>query len=170
MGRPQCRFRLLQPEVHAHLAVHRGRGRQVLLGLCAITGAPVELAGTEVAVGVERAHAEVGGQRVRVTVVGFCLRDTGRIAVRGDLAEEADRMSPHAALASITGDAERLLGAMGCIVRSASQQVRLAERGQQQRPVDDKAARAQGLELETTTLARDLAAQQIEGEGVRCPL
>ena len=95
MGRPQCRFRLLQPEGHAHLTVHRGRGRQVLLGLCAIMGAPVELAETEVAVGGERAHAEVGGQRVRVTVVGFCLRDTGRIAVRGDLAEEADRNGLH---------------------------------------------------------------------------
>jgi hypothetical protein len=66
----QCRLRLLQPETHAHLAVHRGGGgRQVLLGLRAVPGAPVQFAKAEVGVGDEGAHAEVGGKRQRVAIV-----------------------------------------------------------------------------------------------------
>src|SRR5215813_876163 len=46
----QFRFRLVQPKAHIHLAVHRRRGREVLLCSVALTGAPVELAEAEVAV------------------------------------------------------------------------------------------------------------------------
>src|SRR2546422_10622603 len=52
------RLRLLQPEPHVHLAVHRRRGGEVLLRLLTLAGAPVELAKAEVAVGDERAHAD----------------------------------------------------------------------------------------------------------------
>src|SRR5262245_4678823 len=37
-------FRLLQPDLHVHLAVHRRRGGEVLLRLLALARAPVELA------------------------------------------------------------------------------------------------------------------------------
>src|SRR5262245_5616977 len=47
------RLRLLQPERHLHLAVHRRRGGEVLLRLLALARAPVELAEAEVAVGDE---------------------------------------------------------------------------------------------------------------------
>jgi hypothetical protein len=52
----QLRLRLLQPEGHAHLAVHRRRGGEVLLRLLALARAPVELAEAEVAVGDERCN------------------------------------------------------------------------------------------------------------------
>jgi len=42
---------LLQPVRHAHLAVHRRQGGEVLPGLLLLTRAPVELAEAEVAVG-----------------------------------------------------------------------------------------------------------------------
>ncbi len=54
-------FGLLQIELHVHLAVHRGGGGEVLTGLLALARAPVELAEAEVAVGDERAHAELFG-------------------------------------------------------------------------------------------------------------
>ena len=53
----QLLFRLLQPVRHVHFAVHRHRGREVLLGLLAIAHAAVKFAETEVAVGDKRAHA-----------------------------------------------------------------------------------------------------------------
>ena len=49
----------LQPEAHAHLTVHRRGGCQVLLGLRAFAGPPVELAEAELAMGHERAHLEL---------------------------------------------------------------------------------------------------------------
>src|SRR6266496_2594939 len=50
-------LRLLQPEAHVHLAVHRRRGGKVLASLVLLARATVELAEAEVAVGDERAHA-----------------------------------------------------------------------------------------------------------------
>ena len=46
-----------------HLAVHRRSDGEVLLRLLALTRAPVELAEPEVAVGDERTHAELVGER-----------------------------------------------------------------------------------------------------------
>src|SRR5215470_13612193 len=67
--RPHRRLRLLQPEGHAHLAVHRSGGGQMLLRL--VAGAAVELAQTQVAVGDERAHPEVRGQRKSFPVASY---------------------------------------------------------------------------------------------------
>src|SRR5712692_4650009 len=62
------RVRLLQPEPHGHLAVHRCRDREVLLGLLTVARAPVEPAAAEVAAGDERAHAEVRGETHRPVI------------------------------------------------------------------------------------------------------
>ena len=50
------RRRLLQPEPHVHLAVHRRRGREVPSGVIALACAPVQLDEIEVAAGDDRAH------------------------------------------------------------------------------------------------------------------
>lgn len=47
---PRLRLRLLQPEPHVHLAVHRRGGREVQSGLLLLARASVELAETKVAV------------------------------------------------------------------------------------------------------------------------
>src|SRR5262245_8607777 len=57
----QLRLDLLQPEAHVHLAVHRGRACQVLLGLPPVAGAAVEPAQAEVTVGGEGTHPELVG-------------------------------------------------------------------------------------------------------------
>ena len=63
---------LLQPVRHAHLAVHRRRGGEVLLRLLALARALVELAEPEMAVGDEGSHAEFGSERQGVGSVLLC--------------------------------------------------------------------------------------------------
>src|SRR5438046_10176647 len=78
---PQFPLDLLLPEPHVHVAVHRYRCAEVLLGLLALVRARVELAEAEVAVGDEGAHAELAGERQRLAVVArsilgaVCRRD-----------------------------------------------------------------------------------------------
>src|SRR5207237_6929097 len=81
------RLRLLQPEPHVHLAVHRRRSREVLLGVLQLAHAPVELAEPEVAVGDEGAHAELDGECQRLAVVAFGVRGA---ACRRDVTGEAE--------------------------------------------------------------------------------
>ena len=75
-----------QPVRHAHLAVHRRRGRQVLLGLPRITGPPVEPAEAVMAVGHERAHLQLGGQAQCGIVMSRGRRDIGAGLMRDDVA------------------------------------------------------------------------------------
>src|SRR5215470_4356446 len=89
---PRLRFRLLQPEPHVHLAVHRRRGREVLLCLLALARALVELAEAEVAVGDEGAHAARLGQRQRLAVVGLAALRVEPIGMGRDVAEQVQRM------------------------------------------------------------------------------
>src|SRR5262245_52518579 len=60
------RFRLLQPELHAHLAKHGRRRRKVVTSTLAVAGRLVEPPEAEVAVGDKVAHAQLlgAGQRV----------------------------------------------------------------------------------------------------------
>src|SRR6266508_2222821 len=67
---PRLRLRLLQPEPHVHLAVHRRRGGEVPLRLLALARSTVERAEAEMAVGGERAHAAGVGECQRLAVVG----------------------------------------------------------------------------------------------------
>jgi len=53
----QLPFRLLKPVGHAHFAVHRHRGGEVVLCLLAMAPPAVKFGETEVAVGNERAYA-----------------------------------------------------------------------------------------------------------------
>jgi hypothetical protein len=57
----QSGLRLLPPEDHVHLAVHRRGGFQMLAGFLALAASSVESAEAEVAVGLQGAHAEFGG-------------------------------------------------------------------------------------------------------------
>jgi hypothetical protein len=86
MGWPNRRLCPLQPETHAHLAVHGRRGRQVLPGHSVVAGATVEPAEAEVAVGDEGAHAEGGRPRQRLTVGDLGFLGSWRGGCRGDLA------------------------------------------------------------------------------------
>src|SRR5260370_3957992 len=68
---PHLRLGRLQPELHAHLAVHTRCGRQLPLRILPLARAPVELAEGEVAVGDERSHAARRVEGQRLAVVGL---------------------------------------------------------------------------------------------------
>src|SRR6266852_6955487 len=66
--RPHLRLRLLHPVRHLHLVVHRRRGGEMLTRVIPLVCPPVELAEADVAVGKERAHPELLGERQGCTV------------------------------------------------------------------------------------------------------
>ena len=83
---------LLQPELHIHLAVHRGRGCEVLAGLVALARKLQELPEAEVTVGDERAHAPRLGERQRLAVLGLATLGIASIRMGHDVAAQVQRM------------------------------------------------------------------------------
>src|SRR6516162_11947471 len=79
-GPTEFRFRLLQPEAHIHVAVHRRRRHEMLVCLRLLPGAPIELPEAEVAVGLERAYAQFLGRHERLTIVCLGALDLGGIS------------------------------------------------------------------------------------------
>jgi hypothetical protein len=85
----------------------------VLLGLCAVAGAPVQLAEAEVAVGDERAHAELRRESETLLEVGFCGLDLGRIAMGGDLARNPQGVGLDPPLFPVTRQRQGAVGQGG---------------------------------------------------------
>src|SRR6266852_4852212 len=83
---PHLRLRLLQPELHVHLAVHRCRSGEVFHGLLLLTGYSIELAEAEVAVGDERTHAARLGEGQRLSVVGLAALGIEVVGMGRDVA------------------------------------------------------------------------------------
>src|SRR5436190_18611983 len=127
------RLGLLQPELHAHVAVHRRRRRDVLLGLLALAGAPKELAETEVAVGDEGAHPELLGERERVTVVAVSV--LRGIAAGGDLAEQAEGPRLVGTLSALARKGQGSPGEFEGILEPAGEGVCLAQIPEEARPL-----------------------------------
>src|SRR6185295_9327297 len=85
-------LRLLQPELHVHLAVERRRDGEVFARLLASAGAPVEFPKPEVAVGDEGSHAARLGKRQRIAVVGLSALGIESLGMTRDVAEQMQRM------------------------------------------------------------------------------
>ena len=102
-------LRLLLPEVHAHLPIHRRRGRQMLARLSEVAGPASQPSEAEVAVGDEGAHAKLLGEGEGFLVVLLGDLWLGGIAVRVDLAEKSESPRLVAALLSVAGEGEGLL-------------------------------------------------------------
>ena len=81
----------------------------------------------EVAVGQERAHAELLGQGEGLAVVGFGLLALRRLAPRRNLAEEAQGIRLVAAFLVLTGERQRALGEGVRLLQAAGQQLRLPQ-------------------------------------------
>ena len=60
------------------------------MSLLPLAGLGVVGAETEMGVGLERVHAELLSQGERLAAMGYGLFDMGRLALRRDLAEEAE--------------------------------------------------------------------------------
>src|SRR5215471_10316312 len=82
----QFRLRLLQVEPHVHLAVHRRRGREVLLSLLALARARAQLPEAEVAVCHRGAHAQRLGDGHGVAIEALRLVEGAGLAPAGDVA------------------------------------------------------------------------------------
>src|SRR5262245_41380696 len=95
----QLRFRLLKPVGHAHFAVHRDRGGEVLLGLLAIAPAAVRFAEAEVAVSYLRTHAAGLSEGQRLAVVTFGVLRTARCGDVSGQGEGVGLQSPKTELA-----------------------------------------------------------------------
>ena len=85
----QCRLRLGQPEGHVHGAAQVNGARQFSTGLLRLVDLGVQHTKAEVAMGLERAHAELIGQGQGLAVVGFGQPALRRLAPRRNVAEEA---------------------------------------------------------------------------------
>src|SRR5437667_8457767 len=107
MALMHLRLGLLQPVRHAHVAVHRHRGGEVLLRLPPLVGAPVELAVSEVTMGDERTIVARLGERQRVAEMTFGL--IRQILVGSDVAEKAKYPRLKAALPALAGNGQPAL-------------------------------------------------------------
>src|SRR5262245_18236730 len=93
-----------QPVAHTHVAVHRGREREMLASPIALGGSPEQAAETEVAVRYERPHPELLGQPERVAIMRFAARGVEPVRMRSDVAEQVLRVSGKAATRRKTRD------------------------------------------------------------------
>src|SRR6266849_2627807 len=100
----------VEPEPHVHLAVHRRRDGEVLARVIPLVRSPVEFAKAEVAVGDERAHPELLGQRPGLTIMAFRRLDVGRIRMGSDLAKETEGPRLMSTLPMLTVDLEAVTG------------------------------------------------------------
>src|SRR5262245_38255597 len=87
---PRLCLRLLQIELHVHLAIHRRRDAEVLVTLLTLAHAPEERAEAEVAVGDERAHAARLGERQSLAVMTLRRPEVGRILARAKLGKQVE--------------------------------------------------------------------------------
>src|SRR6266446_3462954 len=124
--RPHLRLRLLHPVRHLHLVVHRRRGGEMLTRVIPLVCPPVELAEADVAVGKERAHPELLGERQGCTVVALRVSTVEGTGMSGDLAEEVEGPGFVAALPALSCKAEGPAGKGDRVVESVREQARLA--------------------------------------------
>ena len=82
------RLHLLLPVRHAHVAVHRRRGGEVLLPLLPFACASGELAEAEVAAGDKGPHAARLGKCQRLEVVGLAALGIELVGMGCDVAEQ----------------------------------------------------------------------------------
>src|SRR5215813_1796117 len=123
----QCGLCLGQPEGNVHGAVHLDSRRQRATGLLPLTGRGVQGAQAAVAVGLERAHAEFGGQGEGLLVVGGGLRGIRGVGVGMDGAELAERFRLEPALPELPAQGERLVHVLHGLITAACQETDRAE-------------------------------------------
>jgi hypothetical protein len=117
-----------QPEGHVHGAVQRHGGIQLGTGLLSPASLGVQGAEATVTVRPERAHPQFVGQSEGLSVVIFGRLGLQGIAMRGDLAEEAQGIRLVATFLVRTGERQRTLGKGVRLLQVASQQMCLPQR------------------------------------------
>src|SRR5437867_3516242 len=123
----QLRLRLLQPEPHVHLAVHRRRDGEVLVRVLTLARAPVELTEAEVAVGDKGAHAELLGQIEGLAIKALRSVEVWRRAACGGLGEDSQDSCFSAPTADATAVVERVPSGSGRVAFTAAQEIHMGE-------------------------------------------
>jgi hypothetical protein len=108
----QYGFGLGQPEGHVHGPVEVNGSGQGDAGLLAPAGLVVQPTQPQVAVGLQRAHAQLFSQGEGLPVVGFGLCDIGGGGVGLDDAKLVQRLHLASAFLLLPGQVERLAGVL----------------------------------------------------------
>ena len=106
--------------------------------LLPLAGPGVEGAEPQVAMRLQRAHAEFLGQGEGLAVVGGGLVDVRGLAMHGDLAEEPAGMRLVAAARVGTGEFEEASGQRTRLVHAADEEQGLAQLGEHERMEDQR--------------------------------
>ena len=129
----QRRFGLGQPEGHIHSTVELDGGRECSAGLLWLAALGIQRAQAEVAVRLERAHAQLFGERYGLLVGGCGWFDLRGIAMCGDLAEQSQTPRLMALLLVVTGGCQGALGKLVRLLLAAGQERRFTEMGDPER-------------------------------------
>ena len=100
---------------------------QLGAGLLPLADLGIQRAEAEVAVGLERAHAELLGQGEGLAIMGFGLLAHPEARAARNLAEEAQGIGLVATFLMLTGERQRLFGEGVRLLQVAGQQLRLAQ-------------------------------------------
>jgi hypothetical protein len=126
----------MQPEGHAHGAVQLDSGGQFRVGLFYLPYPPIQGAEVVVAVGLERAHAQLIGQGQGLPVVGFGLFGVRQLAMHRDVAEEPQGVGFVAPFFMGPGELKGALRLGASFVQPAGEQIRLAQPDHPKRMVE----------------------------------
>ena len=125
----QRSFRLRQPESHVHGTVQLDSGGDFDTGVFDPAHAAIQGAEAEVAVGHERAHAELLGQGQGLLVVGCGLLSIEGVGVGLDGAQLVERMRLAPTFLLLPGQIERLAGVLPGLLTTSRKTTDLAEPG-----------------------------------------
>ena len=109
----------------------------MLVGVSSVARLPVEPLETEVALGRERPHLVLTGQRQGLTIVALGGADVSRLLVAGDLPQQSEDMRLVALLPVPSRELEGTSSGRRRLVAPARQQVGFAEPGHLTRMVHD---------------------------------
>jgi hypothetical protein len=123
----QHRLCLGQPERHVHGAVDADGSHKFSPGLLSPAYPGIQCAEVSVAVGLERAHAEILGQGEGLLVVGFGLLGSGGTGVGLDDAKLVQRERLVPACLELPGQIECLMRVLPGLLTASCQAVDLAE-------------------------------------------
>src|SRR2546426_783585 len=116
-----------QPEGHVHVTIEGDGSGQGSAGQLALAGRSVQRAEATVAVGLERAHAQLFGEGEGLAVVLSGLIALRRLAPRRNLAKEAQGIGLVAAFLVLMGARQRALSKGKRVLRMTGQQMCLPQ-------------------------------------------
>src|SRR5262245_10732182 len=120
---------LREPQGHPHGTVQVDGSGQGSAGLLPLAGGGIQRAQAAVAVGQERTHAQLFGQRYSLLIGGHGGFDLQGSALRSDLAEQPQGPRLMALMMAVTGACQGALGQLVRVLQAAGQEICFTELG-----------------------------------------